>query len=357
MDFFCGTGGFSLGAANAGFNVVGAYDVDENLTFSHRANFPDTNLVLRDVADLKGREVIDVFGEEIDLIFGGPPCQGFSMIGHRSESDPRRDLLGHFFRLVTEIRPKAFVMENVEGLLLGQARTVLNKAQRCAKSAGYTVLEPMVLNAADFGAPTKRRRAFVIGFLPNRCATITTEMFQPNGHMAVTVGDALSGLSSSRPLAEKEVAFDQNQMTSSEELSDYARKLASPDLAFTGNHPTKHTSKVVKRFSKVRPGKSDPIGKHHRLRLDGLCPTLRAGTGSDKGSFQSVRPIHPVEDRVITVREAARLQGFPDRHLFHPTKWHSFRQIGNSVSPIISKEILSVVYRQLKDYAQALEFG
>jgi DNA (cytosine-5)-methyltransferase 1 len=131
----------------------------------------------------------------------------------------------------------------------------------------------------------------------------------------------------------------------------------SSDEKFTGNKRTKHHADVVKRFSDLKQGGFDPVGKYPRLAWGGLCPTLRAGPGADKGSHQAIRPIHPDEDRVITVREAARLQGFPDEHRFHPTIWHSFRQIGNSVSPIIARAILSVVRQKLEEgpLAQAAE--
>ena len=111
---------------------------------------------------------------------------------------------------------------------------------------------------------------------------------------------------------------------------------------------TRHAKRLIDRYSEIKPGETDPISKSRRLKSDGFCPTLRAGTGSDKGSFQAVRPLHPTENRVITPREAARLQGFPDWFQFHPTKWHSFRQIGNSVSPILAEHILSVIKRHFK---------
>nr|WP_249812095.1 DNA cytosine methyltransferase [Bradyrhizobium sp. 188] len=97
----------------------------------------------------------------------------------------------------------------------------------------------------------------------------------------------------------------------------------------------------------MKPGEIDSVGRHPRLSWEGQCPNLRAGTGKDKGSYQAVRPIHPEEDRVITVREAARLQGFPDSFRFHPTVWHSFRMIGNSVSPIIAQAILSLIAERM----------
>ena len=111
----------------------------------------------------------------------------------------------------------------------------------------------------------------------------------------------------------------------------------------TGFFSTKHTAAVEQRFSNVEQGKVDRISKYPRLKWDGISPTLRAGTGSDRGSFQAVRPIHPDDPRVITVREAARIQGFPDWFIFHPTKWHSFRMIGNSVSPVVSTHLLSKI--------------
>jgi DNA (cytosine-5)-methyltransferase 1 len=123
--------------------------------------------------------------------------------------------------------------------------------------------------------------------------------------------------------------------------------LRTEDQTFTGHRRTAHTREVIKRFKKVKQGGVDPIGRHPRLSWSGQCPTLRAGTGNDRGSFQSVRPIHPEENRVITVREGARLQGFPDRFRFHPTVWHSFRMIGNSVSPIISKAIFSLIAKRI----------
>jgi DNA (cytosine-5)-methyltransferase 1 len=110
---------------------------------------------------------------------------------------------------------------------------------------------------------------------------------------------------------------------------------------------TRHTPKVAARYDRLKPGQKDQISKAVRLKPDGLCPTLRAGTGADKGSYQAVRPIHPTAARVITPREAARLQGFPDWFQFAPSKWHSFRQIGNSVSPFVGEAVLAVIFSKI----------
>jgi DNA (cytosine-5)-methyltransferase 1 len=110
---------------------------------------------------------------------------------------------------------------------------------------------------------------------------------------------------------------------------------------------TRHKREIARRYALIPGGKSDPITKSYKLMWDGQCPTLRAGTGQERGAFQAVRPLHPSKGRVITVREAARLQGFPDWFTFHPTKWHSFRMIGNSVSPLVSKGLLSAIAARL----------
>ena len=115
----------------------------------------------------------------------------------------------------------------------------------------------------------------------------------------------------------------------------------------SGHFDTTHTEVVRKRYAGLVQGTIDKVSRAKKLTWEGLCPTLRAGTGSDKGSHQAVRPIHPDLGRAITVREAARLQGFPDWFCFHPTKWHSFRMIGNSVSPIVSKKILACIFRNI----------
>lgn len=347
VDLFCCSGGFSLGAHAAGFDVACAYDFDPILTSSWSANFPTAKLRLRDISELTGTEIQKDVGSDVDLMFGGPPCQGFSAIGRRDKNDIRRKLLGHFFRLVDEVRPAAFVMENVKGLGFADARHELDAALEQVPKH-YSVSDPMILDAANFGAATNRQRLFVVGYDPGRCGPIDFGSIRDRADVPATVEDAIADLVSAKPIGDPQL--DVWALNSETEVSDYAKALRSEDLTFTGNRRTAHTEKVLRRFSTVPQGGLDKVGRYPRLSWMGQCPTLRAGTGSDKGSYQSVRPLHPTEDRVITVREAARLQGFPDGHKFHDTIWHSFRMIGNSVSPIIAREILTVV-------SEAIELG
>ncbi|RED25794.1 DNA (cytosine-5)-methyltransferase 1 [Rhodopseudomonas thermotolerans] len=346
VDLFCGCGGFSLGAHKAGFDVAAAFDVDATLTSSFHANFPKTRLYLRDVGKLTGVEITKLLGRSVTGIFGGPPCQGFSDIGRRDASDPRRKLLSHFFRIVSELKPLFFVMENVRGLVYEDSRGVLGSA--IEQVAGqYDILGPLILDAADFGAATRRRRVFVVGIHKKAKSPLLLSDIRAFERPAATVRSAIADLVDAEPLGVREDNFDYWRITRRGRPSEYARSLRSHDGLFASHRMVEHKADVARRFASVAPGDTDPVGRHPRLAWDGQCPTLRAGTGADKGSRQAVRPLHPEEPRVITVREAARLQGFPDRHIFHPTIWHSFRMIGNSVSPIVSQAVFLSIRKKL----------
>ena len=342
INLFCGGGGFASGATRAGITVEAAYDIDSVLTSAHEINFPNTSLHLGDIAKLSGSSVLDAAESEIDLVFGGPPCQAFSNIGLRDADDPRRFLLGHFFRLVSEINPAVFVMENVIGLTQGNARNVLDDGIEIV-AGRYQVLGPLKLDASHFGAATKRKRIFVIGYDPQRCKEIRVADIERFRAPAATVADAIRDLEGAKPWANGDGGYDTWLLTTYDAISAYAKSLRTEDRMITSHRLTTHTPHVSERFRALRPGKVDGIGRHPRLAWSGQCPTLRAGTGPEKGSFQSVRPVHPIHPRVITVREAARLQGFSDQHQFHPTIWHSFRIIGNSVSPFVAEAIFRAI--------------
>lgn len=344
-DFFCGCGGFSLGAHKAGLTPSVSFDIDPILTSSYSFNFPSTKLALADLSKLRGKDVRRLTDGPVHGLFGGPPCQAFSDIGHRRKDDPRRDLLRHFFRLVAELQPTFFVMENVRGLGYSDARPYLDRCINQVPSR-YEIIGPILLDAADYGGATRRPRLFIIGYDPAYCDPIAPSDLEQLRRKPASVGEAISDLQNASLLGEAD-GFDIWRIVQRGRPSAYASRLRSEDRVFTGHKRTAHTAAVVKRFSKVKQGEVEAIGRHPRLAEDGQCPTLRAGTGSDRGSYQSVRPIHPTESRVITVREAARLQGFPDSFRFHPTVWHSFRMIGNSVSPIISRAIFSMIAEKI----------
>lgn len=367
IDLFSGCGGFGLGAKLAGFNVIAAIDIDSTLQSAYGLNFPKTQLINADISTMRKAEWSQIIGDrEVDGIIGGPPCQGYSRMGHSDANDPRRSLLRHFFRTINIIRPKFFVMENVEGLMDSKNVYELKSALKTL-DRNYKVLEPMILDASDFGAPTKRKRVVVIGFVDEGLDLLLTQsVFAPRNIKKTCVRDAIYDLCPpiSKAKSDDSLDYGWSGYRINVEVSTYAkemRKMPPSGLGcklaldkFTagqvsGFFNTIHSLKVKERYSSTVPGTSDPISKSKRLTWEGLCPTLRAGTGADKGSHQAVRPIHPQEGRVITVREAARLQGFPDWFIFHQAKWHSFRMIGNSVSPIMSKHIMGVLFEALKE--------
>ncbi len=370
IDLFSGCGGFSLGAELAGFHSLAAVDVEPILLSAYRKNYPHTKAIEADVSQILKSDWRALIGKaRPDGIIGGPPCQGFSRIGKRRQDDPRNSLIRHFYRHVHELRPKFFVMENVEGLLDAGSREVLEDAIEHV-SGRYRIVGPIVVNAADFGAATKRKRVIVVGYDPHECNPIGEDSLRPQKGRRATVHDAIGDLP--KPIAsekgEDDFGWAKYPVGSGKRLTAYARALrkAAPEgLGWSeavqmhkkgfvsGLFETCHTKAVSKRYASIEGGKSDPVSKSYRLEWDGQCPTLRAGTGAEKGAFQAVRPIHPSEGRVITVREAARMQAFPDWFVFHPTKWHSHRMIGNSVSPSVSFGILSTIMSAISDDTKA----
>ncbi|WP_082578599.1 DNA cytosine methyltransferase [Lysobacter sp. Root690] len=364
IDLFSGVGGLSLGAARAGFRVAACAELDPIASKSHAENFPTTAHIQQDVAQLSGAQLLEVAGlksRQLSGLIGGPPCQGFSLIGRRKMADPRNDLFGHFFRLVSETMPAFYVAENVPGILSDKTREFVDQAMSQLPKS-YIRLNPIRVEAHRYGAPTTRTRIFFIGFDPDRVETINEDYFSPHETTEfVTVAAALKGLPSVRSNWQTEaqswrkIGELPDSIFANRALhgvpdgvgnSEALARLRSKRLV-SGFLGTEHAPETIERFSKLKPGQVDSIYRSPRLRLDGFCPTLRAGTNSDRGSYQAVRPIHPTVSRVISPREAARLQGFPDWFVFNPTKWHSFRQIGNSVSPIVAEELLARIAKKI----------
>lgn len=365
IDLFSGVGGLSLGAAHAGFELAAAVDSDPIALAQHNVNFPQSAHMERDIHSLKGRDLLQQCGVkkgDLQGLIGGPPCQGFSVMGKRSPQDPRNLLFSDFFRLVNETRPAFFLAENVPGLLLPRNASILESALSLLPKS-YHVLTPIRVRASDYGAPTTRTRVFIVGYDPNKIGAMTADMFSPlTAIKHTTVGPALSGLPSTRSTWQSEAQSWRAVGIVGD--SHYGTRIQGPPPPGVGDPSalarfrekrlvsgflgTVHTLETVRRFERLSPGDVDPISGARRLHRNDYCPTLRAGTGPDRGSYQAVRPIHPSSPRVISPREAARLQGFPDWFVFHPTKWHAFRQIGNSVSPIVSEALLRRIFEAAK---------
>ena len=360
INLFSGAGGFSLGAKRAGFDIAGSIEIDPKAISVYKKNFPNTPLWMKDISTVSATDVLkhfDLKACDIDGIIGGPPCQGFSHMGNNDSDDPRNQLFTHFFQIVSNVIPKFFLAENVPGILSKRNNQFIKQALSKVEDK-YKILDSMKLTATNFGVPTTRKRVFFYGYLEDEIDSIESTEFESTNAETVHVKDALNGLPEKIDphwIQEEDGWREIDKVVK----GDFGSKLYEhiPDgvgdpeaitrlkekSEVSGCLGTRHTKKVLDRYSKIKQGEKDSVSKSRRLNSKGFCPTLTAGTGSDKGSYQAVRPLHPTENRVITPREAARLQGFPDWFQFHPTKWHSFRQIGNSVSPILAEYILSVI--------------
>lgn len=360
----------SLGFEQAGFDIAAAVELDPVHAAVHAYNFPHTKVLPRSVSDLTGKEIRVAAGignRSVDVVFGGAPCQGFSMIGHRVFDDPRNSLVLDFVRIVTELKAKHFVFENVKGLTVGRHREFLDQLIETFGEAGYKVrLGYRVLNAADYGVPQSRERLFLIGSRKDRPLPSYPE---PAYRRPGTMGSLPEGPDCFDALDDLPDADSFDELTSGDVVetgrwgdpSDYARELRCltneawrygyvrswNPWTLTSSARTDHTAISRRRFGETRPGEAEPVSRFFKLDPAGLCNTLRAGTDSARGAFTSPRPIHYKHRRCVTVREMARLHGYPDWFRFHATKWHGARQIGNSVPPPLARAVASSIVEVL----------
>lgn len=364
IELFSGAGGMSLGFEQAGFDVLAAVEYDPVHAATHCINLPLTEMLCRDVRRIDADEVRaaaargwrrhhpggPAWGGQIDTVFGGPSCQGFSVMGSRDQADERNLLLDVFVQLVIALQPRSFCIENVPGLLEPRFAAFRGAVFGRLSDAGYQFAPPKVFNAADFGVPQTRKRVLIIGALEN-CPPPPKPWSDQ-----ISVGEALEGLPQIgnypqllhddevlvRPVdllkRERTKALYARQLTGLEsDPDDLSRCREWDPRVLTCSRRTVHRSTTIERFSATPMGSEERSSRAYRLHPDQPAHTLRAGTGSDRGAFSAPRPIHPTEPRVITVREAARLHSFPDWFRFHTTNWHGHRQIGNAVPPRLAR--------------------
>lgn len=188
IDLFSGVGGLSLGAARAGFEVVAAVELDRLAAAAHRLNFPRATHMEVDLSTVDGNSILSEVNEarsRVVGVIGGPPCQGFSCIGGRDEADPRNLLFGHFFRLVSEIKPAFFLAENVPGILKDANRQVMEMALARVQPS-YTLLQPITIDAKDYGVPQRRRRVFFVGYRSDESKALQPADFCPGNRISMT---------------------------------------------------------------------------------------------------------------------------------------------------------------------------
>lgn len=371
VDLFSGAGGLSHGLEQAGFRSVLAVDFDKNAAASYQKNHPDTRVICGDVAAVSPEDVIDACdGRELDLLTGGPSCQGYSTHGKRKEDDPRNFLFEHFIRLVGEVRPKWVLMENVTGLLAFRGGHFKNLITESFASVGYDVTST-VLVAADYGVPQLRRRIFFLGTrtetpisFPEPTHAASVDLFSSGVSPYVTVEEAIGDL----PLMRGELKRE-NWDYASEPMSDfqrYARRFSERLTLHQANGVSAQARQVVKYIKEgqglrsVPPDKLPDRFKKMRTISDGSlrkdCTTLYHRLARNRPAytitcyFRNVASgpfLHPLEDRSLSYREAARLMSFPDDYQFVGTGIP--RQIGNAVPPLLAKAIGEHIINLLRE--------
>lgn len=300
IDLFAGAGGMSLGLEMAKFRVVSAVEIVEIAAATHRKNFPNCKVHCGDISSFEPSK--DLPKRSVRLVAGGPPCQGFSVAGKRDPNDPRNRLFREFVRVVDEVRPDYFVMENVPGILTMSQGRVKDAILEAFADIGYPNVSIAILEAASFGVAQIRARAIFVG----------------NRH----------GLKNPFPAPR---LTEDNYVPIEDAIGDLPSWVRLPEI----NHEwTKHSKKFEERISKVPPGGSlyETFVDAFKRQYKGLpSMTIKENHGGTH--------IHPSLDRCISAREMARLQSFPDDFLFEGTMKKAMWQIGNAVPPLMAKAI------------------
>lgn len=333
LDLFCGCGGLSLGFEQAGFHVLLGIDIWEDALKTYKHNHTSSRTLCADMSSLTGKEVADIInGEKVDVIIGGPPCQGFSIAGKRIVDDERNKLYKGFVRMVEYFKPKAFVMENVPNILSIGNGVVKDTIIRDFESLGYTVAVKVLL-ASDYGVPQNRRRAIFVGLRGGNEFIFPI----PFNTKKVTAEEALSDL--------PEHTVDDGGAYPFPPLSQYQQLMRSKSNCLYNHQTTTHNQKTIDIISLVPDGgnyKDLPVElqstrKVHIAwtRLCSTKPSFTIDTGHN-------HHFHYLYNRVPTVRESARLQSFPDIFVFLGNKGSQLRQVGNAVPIFFKTNSLSI---------------
>lgn len=334
MDLFSGAGGLSLGLTAAGWRPLLAVDAWDDAVATYRHNFHDHRIVGVDVQDLTRERLTAELPARPDWIVGGPPCQGFSTVGKRLRHDPRNLLVREFHRIVEELEPDGFVIENVLGL---KDMRFEHGVIEWFASLGYAV-SFHVVRAADFGVPQLRRRVVFVGHKERGYVAPPTPTHAPEGY--VTVLDAIGDLPVVGP-SETATRYGHEPQTA------YQRRAREGSSELQGHTVSAHPEHLVRAISFIPDGgnrRSIPVefqprsGFHNSYsRLSSKEPAV--AVTSNMGKPSATRCIHPFQHRGLTAREGARLQGFPDRFHFLRGVTSQRLQVANAVPPLLAQRL------------------
>ncbi|HEG0497434.1 TPA: DNA cytosine methyltransferase [Campylobacter jejuni] len=359
VDLFSGCGGFSLGFKQSGFNIIKAVEFDKTIAKSYMANHPQTLMINEDISKVDNYDYFQK--NEADVIIGGPPCQGFSMAGARIRKgfidDERNYLFRHYINIVNIINPKVFIMENVKGILSSNKGEIIKEIERKINSAqNYKIyhIYPLLVNAKDFGVPQNRERVIIVGVLDNEIdinkeikntkADILKKI--PSFFDNVMIKDALFGMPNC--ISDNLISYPKTA---------YQEYLHGNSKGVLKNHTqTNHSKKALERIKQIKPNEnytslqedinSIHSGSYGRMSFDGISNTITTRFDTPSGG----RFIHPIYDRTITPREAARIQSFPDDFVFSGSRTSIMKQIGNAVPIKVAYFFANLTKRILNEY-------
>lgn len=351
IDIFSGAGGLSLGAEMAGFDVRLAVEKDKCAAETYRRNHPATLLLEGDIHDIAPLEHLHLLpNENVSIVFGGPPCQGFSTSNTmtRNMMNPNNSLFEEFVRFVSVLQPEWFVFENVEGFVHFENGKIKNKVEDCFRDMGYSVTSK-VLWASDYGVPQRRNRFFMVG---NRLG-VDFHFPEPFGTV-ITVEEAIGDLPD---LVNGQMDASLSYKLPARRASTYARQMRNGSKRSRQNFVSRNEDYVIERYGYIGQGenwRSIPrelmqnyanIANCH----SGIYKRLRANEPSIViSNYRKNMLIHPTQDRGLSVREAARLQSFPDKFIFSGSLMHIQQQIGNAVPPLLAR----AVFERILEYGQ-----
>lgn len=347
IDLFAGVGGMSLGFEMAGFDVVLANEYDKNIATAYKKNHSFTKMINEDITKLDLQKVFEQYKGKVDVVIGGPPCQGFSQKGKRKTiHDERNFLFKYYVKVVDLVKPRYFVMENVPNLLTAEKGYFKREIEELFSKMGY-ILDAGVLNAADYGVPQNRRRAVIIGKKTNEKKV---KLLPKLVDKKVSIWDAISDLAYLNSGEGDEI-----QDYKFEARSEYQKKMRMNSNKLFNHKATNHSKLALERLALVPPErgkeclpeehltKSIYSGTWCRMQKDDVSVTIT--TRFDTPS--SGRFTHPYLNRAITVREAARIQSFPDTFEFVGPKASQMKQVGNAVPPILANKIANSILNDI----------
>lgn len=361
ISLFCGAGGCSLGFQNAGYQIIYSADIDKRAIETYKKNFSGTYSEIKDIKELNCQKLLNALNiksGELDFLIGGPPCQGFSTAGMRFWDDPRNILLKDYIRCLNELRPKWFLMENVEGLLTSKKGEYVFEAAKAFIDLGYSIRIEKVYSQ-EYGIPQRRKRVFIIGNRLNIDFSFPEPIHQATGRIfknsSIVIKDSLINLPLASPKIGEHVSYP--DIINNNSLFNYYK---SKDNFISDHYSPKINSVQLTRIQYLKQGQTmkdlpdalqhDSFKRRANRRVKDGTPTEKRG-GAPTGLKRLIENqpsltitsaatrefIHPTHNRPLTIRECARIQTFPDDFNFCGSQSQKIKQIGNAIPPLLAQ--------------------